>query len=177
MSGARAVTKLVIFGGLAAYACTLTSSLDELEGQTVRDAGFDGGKDGSGGAGGIGGTGATGGQGGKDSPGGGTGGKDGSGSDGALDPCALSDQCPTCCVDTHQVGAQGQLNAIKACVCADTGFCSADCSAYCVGGTLDSQCSGCIGTAEVQTCLAEKCKLAPECETYTSCVADCNPDK
>jgi hypothetical protein len=181
LSGARELLRSIILGGLVAYGCSLTSSLDDLKGSALTDAGLDavkGGTDSGAEASGTGGTGAgTGGTGGTDASGG-TGAVDASGGTGGMfDPCVLADNCPSCCVDTHQTGAQGQVDAIKKCVCSDAGFCAAACKDYCLKGTFDLQCNSCIGTTQVQTCLAEECKKAPDCETYTACVSDCNHDK
>ncbi|MBI3200196.1 MAG: hypothetical protein HYZ29_01560 [Myxococcales bacterium] len=160
-----------------ASACSLTSSLDDLRGGA--DSGAGGADSGVGGTdSGAGGTTSGGGAAGASGSAGngGTAGMDGGGTGGnpwpdAADPCAAQANCNACCATSHSTGQQEFVATIKKCVCQDPS-CSSPCSVYCTGGQISSDCSSCVTTQSVQTCIGQQCASA-ECKAYTSCVAGC----
>ena len=163
---------------LAAAACSLSSSLDDLRGGADSDGGSGvGGKDGGAGTGSAGGAdgSATGGADGRA-----TGGTDGSATGGtggtnpwpdAADPCATAAKCTECCSTSHVEGQQQFNKTIAICVCGDPN-CAQACSEFCGGGQISTECSACVSSQSVQACIGSTCSSAA-CSGYTSCVAGC----
>lgn len=169
---------------LGAAACSLASSLDDLRGGGDPDGGGGtGAKDGGAGTGGAGGAdgggsggnGGSGGSGGIDGGAGGASGASGAGGTNpwpdAADPCAGTVDCNGCCATSHAEGQQEFVATIKKCVCQDPS-CSAPCSGFCSGGPISGECSSCVASQGVQTCIGQDCS-SEACAGYTACVAGC----
>ncbi|MBK8994129.1 MAG: hypothetical protein IPM35_00045 [Myxococcales bacterium] len=135
-----------------------------MSGGVGGSSGATGGAGGSGGATG----GTAGGVGGF--PTGGGAGSGGSGFPDASDPCVSQSDCNGCCATSHSTGQQLFVAAIKKCVCQEPS-CSQQCETYCTGGQLSSECSTCIASQRVQSCITTECTGA--CKVYTDCIAGC----
>lgn len=166
-----------ILAVLVPLACSLTSSLDDLGANAGQDAGTDqsasgGGSGGSGGTDGGGSGGSTGGTGGGVGgfPTGGNGGSGGGGFPDASDPCVSQPDCNACCATSHAEGQQAFVAAIKKCVCQEPS-CSQQCETYCTGGAISTDCSTCVASQSVQSCIAAECNA--DCKVYTDCIAGC----
>jgi hypothetical protein len=133
-------------------------------------AGFGGtgGKDAT--TGGFGG--GTGGLGGDSSVGGAAGSSDGGEEADAVSPCTTDPNCQQCCVSTTGNGAADYVQAIHDCICTLTTTCQTDCASYCTTNNLDAICTQCLGSSEVQQCLALQCST-DDCQAYTACVGQC----